>query len=67
MIKTSGLTKTFDGGVEAVKGVDITVEPGEIVGFLGPNGAGKPTNGLGRFRVGNDTLGRLGALTCAST
>jgi ABC-2 type transport system ATP-binding protein len=43
MIKTSGLTKTFDGGVEAVKGVDITVEPGEIVGFLGPNGAGKTT------------------------
>jgi ABC-2 type transport system ATP-binding protein len=29
--------------VEAVKGVDITVEPGEIVGFLGPNGAGKTT------------------------
>jgi ABC-2 type transport system ATP-binding protein len=43
MIKTSALTKTFDGGVEAVKGVDITVEPGEIVGFLGPNGAGKTT------------------------
>ncbi|MGP3958115.1 ABC transporter ATP-binding protein [Nonomuraea sp. 3N208] len=43
MIVTSDLTKTFDGGVEAVKGVDITVEPGEIVGFLGPNGAGKTT------------------------
>ncbi|MDP4504243.1 ABC transporter ATP-binding protein [Nonomuraea turcica] len=43
MIVTSGLTKTFDGGVEAVKGVDITVKPGEIVGFLGPNGAGKTT------------------------
>ncbi|SEH03204.1 ABC-2 type transport system ATP-binding protein [Nonomuraea solani] len=43
MIKTSGLSKTFDGGVEAVAGVDISVEPGEIVGFLGPNGAGKTT------------------------
>jgi ABC-2 type transport system ATP-binding protein len=43
LIETSGLSKTFDGGVEAVKGVDITVEPGEIVGFLGPNGAGKTT------------------------
>ncbi|MFG1706188.1 ABC transporter ATP-binding protein [Nonomuraea sp. M3C6] len=43
MIRTSGLSKTFDGGVEAVKGVDISVEPGEIVGFLGPNGAGKTT------------------------
>ncbi|MFI7641212.1 ABC transporter ATP-binding protein [Nonomuraea sp. NPDC049400] len=43
MIMTSGLSKTFDGGVEAVKGVDISVGPGEIVGFLGPNGAGKTT------------------------
>ncbi|MBF8191143.1 ATP-binding cassette domain-containing protein [Nonomuraea sp. K274] len=43
VIKTSGLSKTFDGGVEAVRGVDISVEPGEIVGFLGPNGAGKTT------------------------
>ncbi|MFI6602608.1 ABC transporter ATP-binding protein [Nonomuraea sp. NPDC050536] len=43
MIKTVGLSKTFKGGVEAVKGVDISVEAGEIVGFLGPNGAGKTT------------------------
>ncbi|NUR90208.1 MAG: ATP-binding cassette domain-containing protein [Nonomuraea sp.] len=43
MISTTGLTKTFEGGVQAVKGVDITVERGEIVGFLGPNGAGKTT------------------------
>ncbi|MEV4572414.1 ATP-binding cassette domain-containing protein [Nonomuraea jabiensis] len=43
MISTSGLSKTFGGGVEAVKGVDLSVGPGEIVGFLGPNGAGKTT------------------------
>ncbi|MFF0775158.1 ABC transporter ATP-binding protein [Nonomuraea wenchangensis] len=42
MIETTGLTKTFRDAT-AVAGVDITVEPGEIVGFLGPNGAGKTT------------------------
>jgi ABC-2 type transport system ATP-binding protein len=37
-----GLTKRF-GAVTAVDGLDLTVEPGEIVAFLGPNGAGKTT------------------------
>ncbi|GAA3068434.1 ABC transporter ATP-binding protein [Streptosporangium carneum] len=43
MIRTSGLSKSFPGGVNAVRGVDLAVEAGEIVGFLGPNGAGKTT------------------------
>ncbi|MEV4801605.1 ABC transporter ATP-binding protein [Nonomuraea sp. NPDC049421] len=43
MIETRSLSKTFDDGVHAVDGVDMTVRPGEIVGFLGPNGAGKTT------------------------
>ena len=36
------LGKSF-GAVRAVDGIDLTVEPGEIVAFLGPNGAGKTT------------------------
>ncbi|MFG3284765.1 ABC transporter ATP-binding protein [Streptomyces sp. NPDC048111] len=46
IISTAGLARTFQskaGPVEAVRGIDLTVEPGEILGFLGPNGAGKTT------------------------
>ncbi|MFI6901845.1 ABC transporter ATP-binding protein [Nonomuraea sp. NPDC050394] len=43
MLTTKGLGKTFKSGVEAVRGVDLHVDEGEIVGFLGPNGAGKTT------------------------
>ena len=41
-IELRGLNKSF-GSVRAVRGIDLTVRPGEIVAFLGPNGAGKTT------------------------
>ncbi len=41
-IEVRGLVKNYDE-VEAVRGVDFEVDPGEVFGFLGPNGAGKTT------------------------
>ncbi|HEY9374551.1 ABC transporter ATP-binding protein [Streptomyces sp.] len=46
IISTAGLARTFQtklGPVEAVRGIDLTVRQGEILGLLGPNGAGKTT------------------------
>ena len=42
-IDVRGLRKTYPGGIEAVKGIDFQVAPGEVFGLLGPNGAGKST------------------------
>src|SRR4051794_38550507 len=42
-ITVNGLVREFKGGIRAVDGIELQVQPGEIYGFLGPNGAGKST------------------------
>jgi len=42
-IEVRDLAKTYPGDVEAVRGIDFDVVPGEVFGVLGPNGAGKST------------------------
>ena len=41
-VEAHGLVKRY-GQIDAVRGIDFAVRPGECFGFLGPNGAGKST------------------------
>jgi ABC-2 type transport system ATP-binding protein len=42
-LQVDGLQKRYPTGVEALRGVSLDIEPGELFGLLGPNGAGKST------------------------
>ena len=61
ILEVVDLKKTYDNGLEAVKGVSFAVQPGEVFGILGPNGAGKTTTlemieGLRTISSGTVTL-----------
>ena len=43
IISIAGLSKTYASGFEALKGIDLDIDKGEIFALLGPNGAGKTT------------------------
>ncbi|WP_366181495.1 ABC transporter ATP-binding protein [Actinomyces timonensis] len=67
VVEATGLVKTFGRGSRATRaldGLDLSVAPGQILGFLGPNGAGKSTALrilLGMLRADSGTVRLFGA------
>jgi ABC-2 type transport system ATP-binding protein len=72
VIELRGLAKSFEsphGRVDAVRGIDATIESGETVALLGPNGAGKSTTldmVLGLLRPDAGTVSVFGAAPAAA-
>ena len=58
LLEINNLKKTFEGGTEALRGVNLKIKKGEFLSILGPSGSGKTTlmrsvNGLENIESGN--------------
>lgn len=60
VLEIEGLIKHY-GRLEAVRGIDLEIQRGEVFGFLGPNGAGKSTTIRCLLGLLNPTAGRIRA------
>ncbi|UOY03182.1 ATP-binding cassette domain-containing protein [Blastococcus sp. PRF04-17] len=63
LLEVDALSVSYDGAVQALKGVSLKVEPGSVVAVLGSNGAGKTT----LLRAISRTLGHVGGAVTAGT
>ena len=71
VIVARGLTREYEGGIQALRGVDVSVPEGEFVAITGPSGCGKSTllnllGGLDRPTRGRDRARRHAASTASA-
>ena len=59
IVSVEAVKKTYDTGFEALKGVSLAIEEGEILALLGPNGAGKTTLISTICGIAQPTSGRI--------
>ena len=64
-LEVNDLRKTYKNGVEALKGVSLTVDEGDFFALLGPNGAGKSTLLKAMLGLNEPTTGRISVLGAA--
>src|SRR5207253_7377723 len=64
-IALRGVSRTFDGGVEAVRSIDLDIAPGEFLAMIGPSGCGKSTLLRMLARLDHPTAGAIAGVVAS--